>query len=74
MVTAVGRVVRWDESHERGAVIVEGLPVELAVPLKVVNAPGGRMLETGELVEIAYEVGPDGHYVVHRACPTDEGD
>lgn len=74
MVSAVGRVVRWDEGHERGAVIVEGLPVELAVPMSVVDAPAGRMLETGEMVEIAYELDASGHYVVHRACPTDEGD
>lgn len=73
MTYAVGRVVRWDDGHDRGAVIVSTLPVELAVQGDVVSAPGDRTLQPGELVEIDYSVDAEGAYLVHRACPTDQG-
>lgn len=73
MAYAVGRVVRWDDGRDEGAVVVSSLPVELAVPGDVVSAAGDRTLQPGELVELDYSLDDDGGYVVHRACPTDEG-
>ncbi|RZS89646.1 hypothetical protein EV189_1417 [Motilibacter rhizosphaerae] len=72
--SGTGRVVRWDAHGRTGAVVVDGVPAEVEVPGSAVDAPGGRALEVGELVEVVFEPSEDGPaYVAVRACPTDEG-
>lgn len=73
MSSGVGRVVRWDVHAGTGAVVIEGLAAEVGIDEDVVEAPGGRDLEPGELVEVEYERSADGPaYRALRVCPTDE--
>jgi archaellum component FlaG (FlaF/FlaG flagellin family) len=66
----VGRIVRWDEVTGSGAVVVEGLAAEIAVDLSVVDVPGDRGLQPGELVEVVFEATGAG-YTAARVCPAD---
>ena len=73
-VRALGRVVSWDADDDNGAVVVDGLPAEVRVPPGVVETPGGRDLQPGELVEIEYEALTGGGFRAVRVCPTDASD
>jgi hypothetical protein len=68
-----GRVVRWDAHEGHGAVVVEGTAAEIEVDASAVDAPGGRVLEVGELVEVEYAHPAPGEPGLRalRACPTD---
>ncbi|HEU4675983.1 MAG TPA: hypothetical protein VFS29_08345 [Motilibacteraceae bacterium] len=63
--TSLGRVVRWDADDEQGAVVVDGLEAEIAVPPGVASA-----LTAGELVEVRYEH-VEHHWVAREVTPTD---
>jgi cold shock CspA family protein len=75
MAHGYGRVVRWDASEGRGAVVIEGAAAEILVDAAAVDAPGGRGLEVGELVEVEYRHTAPGDPALRavRACPTDVG-
>ena len=66
-----GRIVRWDAADGQGALVVQGEPAEVRFAAAAVQAPGGRALEPGELVEVEYASGDRG-LVASRVCPTDE--
>lgn len=66
----VGRMVRWDEDAGSGAAVVEGLPAEVQVHAGVVESPGDRPLQPGELVELEYTT-TGGRITASRVCPAD---
>lgn len=63
--TSLGRVVRWDGDDEQGAVVVDGLESEIAVPPGVASA-----LTAGELVRVRY-AHVEHHWVASEVTPTD---
>lgn len=68
--TGNGRVVRWDADDGSGAVVVPGEAAEVSVTAAAVEAPGGRGLQVGEMVQVTYADAGHG-LVATRACPTD---